>query len=159
MELAIQIVVLITALVGLYKAATFDTGGSGKDKRTSDHPLGAFLEMAGVFGMILIIPLVMLAFMWITTASIGLVSKKPVREPVPITAAASDAAYLLNAATSLRSYDAQDLGIKEALEMALRTRDFGVALAAADSLRDSGEREAALKRIVEKISNKPFKSE
>jgi hypothetical protein len=90
-ELVTQIVILLTALVGLYKAATYKphaaTGGDSESEsedggnRSFPDILDALLSFAGIFGFMLLMP----AFVWVfttITSNIG-TSSLAEKESVP----------------------------------------------------------------------------
>jgi hypothetical protein len=155
LELIVQIVILITAIVGLYKAVTFGAGDGrpgvgGRSFR--DHPFAALLEMASVMGMVLLMPALVLGMMWFSKTAMSLTRGSDDRPQIGTLSAGTEAAYALAAAASLRSYDDREEGTRNALTIALRNRDYGVAIEAARLLRNSQEQDEALKLIIHRIA-------
>ena len=155
MELLVQLVILATALVGLYKAVTLGpepSKGRGTSRIQSDHPFKMLLEMAGMWGTILLVPAFMLGLMWIMKTTQSLATGNESRSSIRVVETqASDLGYLLAAAGALRDREERETRIRDALAVALSKKDYRVALSAAGELHDREEGQEAVRKIIQYI--------
>ena len=172
-ELVTQIVILLTALVGLYKAATYHPPSANKSeteagqKRKAPAVFDALLSYAGIFGFMLIMP----AFVWAFTAitshlnSSTSAEKKPppqysITYHVPENPSPLD--LELVAASQIPYENSRGDALQKLIVRALAACQIGLAITAASAIPYENSRGDALSKVIDAISNgrceKPNKS-
>jgi len=121
-DLVTKLVVLATALVGLYKVAGADV----------HDPVGERIREA--IG-ILIVPGAMLALLWLFTSVLPSVARY---EPTPINHEADDAEQMLAITKRFWKQDMRQDALKLTIERALATGRYDIAVEAAADLNPTG---------------------
>lgn len=164
-ELVTQIVILLTALVGLYKAATYHPPDSkksdaedGKKERMASDVFDALLSYAGIFGFMLIMP----AFVWVfsaITSNIGSSSSNE-EEPTPqymieyqVPDEPSRMDMELVAASSVPYRGERGEALAKVAERAIAACELEIAIAAAGAVPYRGERGEALEKVLSSIQD------
>ncbi len=162
-ELVTQLIILATAIVGLYKAATYKPAGSVEKKSNvgEAHPLSdlltGLLSFAGVFAFMLIMP----AFIWAFTAitsNIGKTSNEntPIPQysvPFKISESPSDLELMLVAASQIPYKNSRSAALNEVVEKSLSKCEINIALAAATAVSYKNSRGSTLKKVMEAIDS------
>ncbi len=162
-ELVTQLIILATAVVGLYKAATYKPDGANGNKSESSepHPLAdlftGLLSFAGVFAFMLIMP----AFVWAFTAitnNIG--SSSETEEETPqyslsydLPADPSDLDLMLVAASQIPYRNSRGEALERLTETALSTCEIRLALASAIAIPYRNSRGDVLEKVIETIES------
>ena len=163
-QLVTQLIILATAIVGLYKAATYMPEDTSKQKSTNGdpHPLAdlltGLLSFAGVFAFMLIMP----AFIWAFTAITNNIDKSSDKNSAPtpqysipfeIAENPSDLELMLVAASQIPYESSRGSALNEVVEKSLSKCEINIALAAAIAIPYESSRGSALKRVMETIDS------
>lgn len=164
-ELITQIIILATAIVGLYKAATYKPADAEHSGSSEPGPiteaLAGLISFFGVFAFMLAMPAFIWAFTWITS-NIGSsssekpavqyeVAYKPSEKP-------SNVELMLIAASQIPSDHSRGQALKIVAERAVSEGDFQVATAAASAIPSEYSRGNQLREIVDYLNKMPNKS-
>jgi|GEM_PF-5195362 len=172
-ELVTQIVILLTALVGLYKAATYrppgivDSDVKTGSKREAPAIFDALLSYAGIFGFMLIMPAFVWAFTAITSHMNSSSSKK--KDPSPqysITYKVPENPSTLDlelvAASQIPYENNRGDALQKLSDRSLAACQIKLAITAALAIPYENSREDALSKVINVIHNgqceKPNKS-
>ena len=172
-ELVTQIVILLTALVGLYKAATYHPPSVKSaetepgTKREAPAIFDALLSYAGIFGFMLIMP----AFVWAFTAITSHMNSSTSSEkrPTPqysITYQVPENPSTLDlelvAASQIPYENSRGDALRKLTERALASCQIRLAITAATAIPYENSRGDALSKVIDVIDNgrceKPNKS-
>ena len=172
-ELVTQIVILLTAVVGLYKAATYhppgvkDSEAEAGSKREAPAIFDALLSYAGIFGFMLIMP----AFVWAFTAITSHMSSSSSgkKEPTPqysITYKVPENPSALDmelvAASQIPYENSRGDALQKLSERSLAACQIRLAITAALAIPYENSRGDALSKVIDVINNgrceKPNKS-
>ena len=163
-ELVTQLIILATAIVGLYKAATYKPEGSTGQKATDGEPhpladlLTGLLSFAGVFAFMLIMP----AFIWAFTAITSNIGKSSddnaaltpqYSVPFKIAENPSDLELMLVAASQIPYENSRGSALNEVVEKSLSKCEINIALAAAIAVPYENSRGSTLKKVMETIDS------
>ena len=155
MELITKLIILATAILGLYKAATFD-----RSKFTGASNYGhfaPFLQLAGMLLFMLAIPAFVWAFMSLTksmvTPSEAPHEILPISPSIPVYASVDD--ILLTAAAGLPNFYSKSDTLTSIVSYALSKGDFRTATSAALLLGSSSDRDRELLRSIAAMTDTP----
>ena len=162
-ELVTQLIILATAIVGLYKAATYKPEGFSEQKSNDGEPhpladlLTGLLSFAGVFAFMLIMPAFIWAFTTITS-NIGKSSDESTPTPqysVPfkIFDNPSDLEIMLVAASQIPYENSRGSALNEVVEKSLSKCEINIALAAVIAVPYENSRGSTLKKVMETIDS------
>ncbi|MGE0252861.1 MAG: hypothetical protein AB7O99_09005 [Dongiaceae bacterium] len=158
MDLLTQLIILATALVGLYKAATFHRSrseGDSDSKALKPKLPGMFsdlLEFGGVFLFMLAFPAFLWAFMAIMTGMQKTLKKEPIaqaKEVVQLSEGASIEEIRLAAAGAMSNSISRDDELQKIISEALAACNFTYAVKAASMISNSIEKDEELAKIVQ----------
>jgi hypothetical protein len=133
-DLLIKIVVLLTAIVGLYKAANFEIA-----QPFVVHLLGAL--------SILVVPGVMLGFLLITNT----MQKMMERPKSMATYAGQDAEIMYEISKEFWNQPARQEAIKQTIERAFETKQWAVVVKASADLNPTSQRDEVLMRATKML--------
>ncbi|MDR4469553.1 MAG: hypothetical protein MRJ68_14865 [Nitrospira sp.] len=161
-ELVTQLIILATAIVGLYKAATYRPDGSkGEKSDASSHPLAdlftGLLSFAGVFAFMLIMP----AFVWAFTAITSNIGKSPKHVaatpqyslPYKLSEEPTKLEIMLVAASQIPYENSRGAALEKLTEKALDSCEMRLALAAATAIPYENSRGAVLNKVVKAVDS------
>ena len=137
-ELVTQLVVLATALVGLYKVA-------GADEH---NPMGERIREA--LGIV-IVPAAMLALLWLFTNILPTIMK---RESIAINHEADEAEQMLAITKQFWKQDMRQEALKLTIEHALATDRYDIAVEAAADLNPTGPADDVRMRAVKALAGR-----
>jgi hypothetical protein len=159
-ELVIQLIILATALVGLYKAATFKSAESSSDGKGEPSPVSeavaGLLNFVGIFAFMLAMP----AFIWAFTAitsNIGTSSSSSRSEavqytiPYEVSKTPSQTELMLIAASQIPYDSSRGSALEKVSNFAIKTGDYKIAVLAASSIPYESSRGSQLEKVVESI--------
>jgi hypothetical protein len=157
MELLTKLIILATAIVGLYKAATFDRAQSGA--RSGSGPLAPFIHFAGILLFMLAFPAFIWGFQWLVSSMpLSHTSTAP-RELVPklpeIPKEATNADVLLAAAGGLPYSQSQSAALSSVVSYALSEHDYKTAVRAALMIPYSSDQERELQKVIKAMTGDP----
>lgn len=175
LQLITQIIILATALVGLYKVARFSakrssnkepaalspTTSSGSLKRFFSH-FEDFFELLGMFAFMLAFPLFVWAFMWVMNnmievfdekqtpkASLGPEYIETLKEMSHMPEKGSRSYIILKASEYLSSSSKRNELLKKAAEIAIQEKAFEIAILSVSGISSSREHDSMLAKIIE----------
>ena len=162
LELITQIIILLTALVGLYKAATFhhhktEESNTDLNSKNTKSSFSDFFELIGVFLFMLAFPAFMYAFMWIISNLPNSVSKSSSLNDLPaieINKNSTDTEIMLASALNISQSYTRDDQLVKIIKLAIQNKDYVTALKAASVISSSNKKDDELKKIINEISNK-----
>lgn len=170
-ELVTQLIILATALVGLYKAATFKSAENSTDGKAEPSPVSeavsGLLNFVGIFAFMLAMPAFIWAFTTITE-NIGSSSKRsePVQYSIPyeVSKDPSKAELMLVAASQIPYDSSRVSALEKVSNFAISVGNYKVAVLAAASIPYESSRGSQLAKVVEsieketgeKLPNKPI---
>lgn len=153
-----HLIILATALVGLYKAAAY------RPRKSEEHVPGSppshlsqlftgLLSFAGVFAFMLLMPAFIWAFTGITK-NIGETSKNLDRLPqyafsYKLSEAPTNFEFMLVAASQIPNENQRGTELGNLAMKALKKCDVRVALAAATAIPNDAKRGSALSKVIE----------
>ena len=161
MELVTQIVILATAIVGLYKAVTFHHSKPEEaqqiegQKPKSTSTFSDFFDLIGIFLFMLAFPAFLYAFMWIMSSLPNAISNSSNLEEIPtveISVASTSSEVMLAAALNITSSHNRNEQLKKIISYAMSNQDYKTALVAASSISSSYEKNEELEKIIEFMS-------
>jgi len=162
LNLITEIVILLTALLGLYKVAKYNKPVTRRRPKDNEEPesgskrfsyFAPFLSMASVYAAILVPLLFLLGFMWIVRIGRD-VMHDPSRQPTA-TSVATPAVdtqqgphyWAWQAARAVWEQSGQDSLLVQVIESAIAGKEYDVALAAAQESRRGHTRDNHLAKI------------
>jgi hypothetical protein len=157
-ELVIQLIILATALVGLYKAATYKSAEGSSDDKAGTSPVSeavaGLLNFVGIFAFMLAMP----AFIWAFTTITGNIGSSSSRSeavqysiPYEVSKEPSKTELMLVAASQI-PYDAtRGSELEKVSNFAIKAGDYKVAVLAAASIPYEASRGNQLAKVVESI--------
>ena len=161
-ELVTQLIILATAIVGLYKAATYRPDGPKAEKSDgSSHPLAdlftGLLSFAGVFAFMLIMP----AFVWAFTAITNNIGKSRKHElatpqyslPYKVSDEPSNLEIMLVAASQIPYENSRGAALEKLSEKAMNSCNIRLALAAATAIPYENSRGAVLDNVIKIVDS------
>ncbi|WP_298975085.1 hypothetical protein [uncultured Roseobacter sp.] len=137
-ELVTKLVVLATALVGLYKVAGADV----------HDPMGERIREA--IGIV-IVPAAMLVLLWLFTSVLPSIT---IYEPTPINHEADDAEQMLAITERFWKQDMRQDALRLTIEHALATGRYDIAVKAAADLNPTGPADDVRMRAVKALAEK-----
>ena len=154
-DLITKIIILLTALVGLYKAATFHkTKNVDKDGNVVENKnhFSDFIELFGIFLFMLAFPAFVFAFMWILGKmpdAINLNKNSIVFvHDVKITNNSSKEELMLFSALEIKDKYSRDKVLQELIEIEISKKSFYSAVRIASYLTDKYTQERELSKII-----------
>lgn len=165
MDLVTKVVILATALVGLYKAATFGRGkrpsptDSEKSSQGSSHTPSSFtalFELVGLLLFMLAFPAFIWAFSWITKSMSSSSSTNTVLEPVAAIAldtATSPAELAYVAASSISNTHERTGALKGVVAFAVKRGEFKTAIVAAVAIPSTYDQAEQLKVVADALQS------
>lgn len=138
-DLVIKIIALLTAIVGLYKVANIEAAKP-------------FLFQLLAASAILVLPAVMLGFLWITNAMMHMMDRP--KATVEYSGADADVMYKIS-----REFWDQKMrqdALKLTLDRAFETKQWGVVVKASEDLNPTSQRDQVLMRVVKTLSGTPM---
>jgi len=156
-ELVTQIIILATAIVGLYKAATFRPSKGEKNEEGADQNselgrlLTPLLGFVGYFGFMLAFPAFIWVFTWITTNIPSSTSKstEPVYEiSFQVKEEPSNSELMFLAATNIPYSSEKNDSLVRVVKYALENNEPKIAVIAANSIPYSSEKKEQLVKII-----------
>ncbi|MFA6189717.1 MAG: hypothetical protein WC680_10620 [Sulfuricurvum sp.] len=160
-ELVTQIVILATALVGLYKAATFHrekavtTNGEPSKAKKNESTFSALFDLVGVLLFMLAFPAFIWAFSWITSnMASSSSSKQEYKIAIPFTVNSESTASELMYASALKIPNTISCGesLTKVVTHSLANKEYRVAILAASAIPNTITRGEQLERIVDEIN-------
>ena len=165
MDLITKIVILATAVVGLYKAATYKISKpavsthevvEGK-KLKKDSIFTDLHQLVGRFLFMLAFPAFMFGFMWVMQTGKALtysqISKSDSNSIVlPESSSPSELAYI--AATKIPRSDDEGNALAEVVRFAILMKDYKIAIMAAAAIQYQDEKGKQLMLVVHSICQK-----
>ena len=161
MELVTQIVILATAIVGLYKAVTFHHSKpepaqqiEGQEPK-STSAFSDFFDLIGIFLFMLAFPAFLYAFMWIMSSLPNAMSSSSNTKEIPtveISAASTSSEVMLVAALNITSNHNRNEQLKKTIIYAMSNQDYKTALLAASSISSTYVKNEELEKIIEFMS-------
>lgn len=164
-ELITQLIILATAVVGLYKAATYKPANPEHSSPNEPGPVSeafaGLISFFGVFAFMLAMPAFIWAFTWIT-GNIGSsrssepavqyeIAYKPSENP-------SNNELMLIAASQIPNESSRGQALEIVSDRALSEGDFRIATVAASAIPHKSSRGSQLREIVDKLNEIPNKS-
>ncbi|UCX05014.1 hypothetical protein [Shewanella glacialimarina] len=157
-ELVIQLIILATALVGLYKAATFKPAESSSDGKTETSPVSeavaGLLDFVGMFAFMLAMP----AFIWAFTAITSNIGSSSTRNevvqytiPYEISKEPSQTELMLIAASQIPYDPSRGSALEKVSNFAIQKGDYKMAVLAASSIPYEPSRGTQLEKVIESI--------
>jgi hypothetical protein len=162
MELVAKIIVLATALVGLYKAAVFGSKRGRSQETPQDHSrhgvgiVSDLAPLAGVFLFMLAFPLFVWAFMAIMQGMMKTTRLNAYSEataPITLSHAASPDEVMLYAALSINGSDDKEHALEIVVEHALGNRSYRIAAQAAVQMPSTRGRSEQLTKVVNALAS------
>jgi hypothetical protein len=133
-DLLIKIVVLLTAIVGLYKTANL--------KIAEPFLLQLFASMS-----ILVVPAAMLGFLWITNTTM-----KVMERPKPnVSYSGPDAEVMYQISREFWNQQARQDALKLTIERAFETKQWSVIVRASEDLNPTAQRDVVLMRAIKTL--------
>ncbi|HGS5148059.1 TPA: hypothetical protein ACMDT9_003956 [Vibrio parahaemolyticus] len=161
MELVTQIVILATALVGLYKAATFHSAQKEGDGNQVDgkfsipSTFAALFELVGILLFMLAFPAFIWAFSWVVgNVGNGFSPGSSAIEntEIVLTKDSSDAEMMFVAAIALSSSSQKNSALVKVVDFAVAQKDYSVAIMAANEMSSSSRVNENLEKIITSIA-------
>ncbi|MFH4533190.1 hypothetical protein WMQ26_07865 [Vibrio diabolicus] len=161
MELVTQIVILATALVGLYKAATFHSaqkegdGNQVNGKSSISSTFADLFELVGILLFMLAFPAFIWAFSWVVgNVGNGFSSGSSVIEntEILVTKDSSDAEMMFVAAIALNSSSQKNSALVKVVDFAVAQKEYSVAIMAANEMSSSSRINENLEKIITSIA-------
>ncbi|OHU90552.1 MULTISPECIES: hypothetical protein [Pseudoalteromonas] len=157
-ELVTQLIILATALVGLYKAATFKSAENSTDGKVEPSPVSEavarLLDFVGIFAFMLAMPAFIWAFTTITE-NIGSSSKRSeaVQYSIPyeVSKDPSKAELMLAAASQISYETSRGSALEKVSNFAISAGNYQVAVLAAASIPYEPSRDSQLAKVVDSI--------
>ena len=169
-ELVLQLIILATAVVGLYKAATFGRQKTLKEPEMERQPvssdgdknstLGEFFQplfaMAGFFLFLLVFPAFVWAFIWITSnmSSTRLDSSAESEYSIPFepSETLTETEVMFLAAVNMSFGGQRNAELEKVVKYALEQEDLRMALLAANAMSSGSPRNRQLQLIVDHVA-------
>ncbi|OOE84587.1 hypothetical protein BZG73_09980 [Salinivibrio siamensis] len=164
-ELVTQLIILATALVGLYKAATFrpakteespsSEGGTTRSGGSITEILEPMIGFVGYFGFMLAFPAFIWAFSWITS---NMPSPSDRQDevvfsiPYEVSDTPSKAELMFIAANSISYSSSKGEALEAVVAYALKNNNEKIAILAASSIPYSSRSREQLEKIVKHIA-------
>ncbi|WP_033026713.1 hypothetical protein, partial [Pseudoalteromonas sp. BSi20429] len=157
-DLVIQLIILATALVGLYKAATFKSAESSSDGKSEPSPVSeavaGLLNFVGIFAFMLAMP----AFIWAFTAITKDINSSSNRSdaiqytiPYEVSKKPSQTELMLVAASQIPYDSSRGSALENVSNFAIQAGDYKVAVLAASSIPYESSRGIQLEKVVKAI--------
>ena len=166
-ELITQLIILATAIVGLYKAATYKPAHDPGVPTKSGEPgpvanvFAGLLSFVGVFAFMLAMPAFIWAFTWIT-GNINKTSDSSdaVQYSIPYTVSSNPNKFelMLSAASNIPNSYTRGNALVKVVESALQNKDYKIAIIAASSIPNSYTKGVQLEKVLNEI-NKEVEAE
>lgn len=163
-RLATQVVILLTAVVGLYKVVIANPGGKAESKKQStafskDGPFDFMFSMIGIYGGVLVPMLFMFGLIWLINAMSTSSSPKAQVGRLQAESTTVEASRLppneknlfhqYEVALSISSSTDRDVAFTQIVRSSLREKAYAVSVAAAMGITASHKRDEALSYIAE----------
>jgi hypothetical protein len=167
MDLVTKVVILATALVGLYKAATFGKGKPPSTTESDESPqtgrrvpstFSALFELVGMLLFMLAFPAFIWAFSLITKSMSGSSSTSPAQKPavaISIDSATSPAELAYVAANAISNTHDRTTALKGVVDFALKRGEFKTAITAAAAIPNSYDQAAQLTLVAQALRSPP----
>jgi hypothetical protein len=165
MDLITKIVILATAIVGLYKAATFSRGKPDASDSTTEtttkksrapSSFSALFELVGVLLFMLAFPAFIWGFSWITrniAGSSSAPSQHTAVASVSISAATTPSELAYVAADSIPNTYEKTAALSEVVALAMKAGEFKTAIAAATAIPNTNVQTEQLKLVLKAIQS------
>lgn len=163
MDLVTKVVILATALVGLYKAATFGKGKPPSPSESDESPkaasrspstFSALFELVGVLLFMLAFPAFIWAFSWITKSMSGGSSASAPQKPlavISIDTATTPAELAYVAAAAISNTRDRTTALKAVVDFALGRGEFKTAITAAAAIPNSHDQAGQLTLVAQAL--------
>lgn len=163
MDLITKLVILATAIVGLYKAATFsreksgafESAANGTQKMSrSKSSFSALFELVGVLLFMLAFPAFIWGFSWITrniASNSSLQSHNIAAASLPLSSNLTAAELAYVAANNIQDSYARTASLTEVVGFVLKEKDFKIAILAATAIPDNYAQSNQLKLVISAI--------
>lgn len=159
MELITKIIILATAVVGLYKASTFHRGKPTQVRQEGQKKASSFsdfFELIGVFLFMLAFPAFLYAFMWIMSSLPNAISSSSNTNEFPIIEISKNSPIsevMLTAALNITNSYTRDKQLQSIIKFAISNKDYVTALKAAASISSSVKKDQELEKIIKAVSS------
>lgn len=161
-QLATEIIILITALVGLYKISTTKPEGLDGVRLTPGWKMPEMLKLIGVYAGVYAFMLVPVIFIGLFMLILNLINSPTVKHPTQMASSSLSTnidanqlsgkgrlAYAMLHIGLLEEGSEKDETLKKASEMGIESQSFVIALTAAQDIENSYERDQQLSRIAQ----------
>lgn len=160
-ELVTQIIILATALVGLYKAATFhhakpEASIQEGEKQSKASSFSDFFELIGMFLFMLAFPAFLYAFMWIMSSLPNAISSSTSADDLPaieISKESSTGEVMLAAALNITSSHMRNEQLHSVIKYVMSKNDYEAALRAASAISSSYSKNEELGKIISELES------
>lgn len=162
MELITQLIILATAVVGLYKAATFHRAipEAAKQEGEKQKKSGSFSDFFDLIGMLLFMlafPAFLYAFMWIMSSLPNAITSSSSAEDLPaivISKESTSGEVMLAAALNITSSHTRNEQLQGIITYAMSENDYETALRAASAISSSYTKNEELEKIIKELSSR-----
>jgi hypothetical protein len=162
-KLATQVVLLLTAVVGLFKLAKTapPSGEAPKQSKPAgkDGPFDFMFSMLGIYGGIFVPLLFMLGIMWLINTLSGALASKPPQPQVATEAISLDQGHRtpvesqlsvqFAVASSIANTSERDAALLQIVQVGIREKSYGVTLNSALKISSTLVRDQALAEVAE----------
>ncbi|WP_167631981.1 hypothetical protein [Mariprofundus ferrooxydans] len=166
-ELVTQIIILATALVGLYKAATFHRGksvttnGEPSKAKENESTFSALFDLVGVLLFMLAFPAFIWAFSWITsnmTSSSSSEQEYEIAIPFTVNSESTTSELMYVSALRIPNIISRGESLTKVVTHSLANKEYRVAILAASAIPNIFTRGKQLERIVDEINKTQISS-
>jgi hypothetical protein len=160
-ELITQLIILATAIVGLYKAATYKPAGNTEAASNNHEPgpvakvFAGLLSFVGIFAFMLAMPAFIWAFTWIT----GNINKSSESDsviqysiPYEISSNPSKQELMLAAASNIPNSYSRGEALTKVVDNALQNKEYRIAIIAASAIPNSYTKGTQLEKVLNEIN-------
>lgn len=163
LKLATQVVLLLAAVIGLYKGAKIATKGAS----LAEGRFSSFLAIANVLGSILLFPAFIMLFIGIISIGISVASKADSQPPVvnrldslllPGLQQDDSSQLMIHGANLMTSFSERDKTLEGSVLWSLRAKRFALAVAEASAITDRGSHDRTLAMVTDTLLKYRFYS-
>ena len=147
-DLINKTILLVTALITLYTVAIKSSSKAGEDKVGDSH-LTIFLEYFFSALSILIMPSILLIFIWLVTLFGQMVSGS---SNIDIDVNAPDAEIMYKISEKFWDQNLRQKALKKTIEKALVTGQYDIVVRAAKDLNPTGQADPVLMRAIDALT-------
>jgi flagellar basal body-associated protein FliL len=161
-ELITQLIILATAIVGLYKAATFhrtkpERENEGGEKQKKTGLFSDLFDLIGILLFMLAFPAFIYAFMWIMSSLPHSISSSSSTEDFPkieISKESTTGEVMLAAALNITNSQARNEQLQGIITYAMSNNDYQTALRAASAISSSYTKNEELEKIIKELASR-----